>query len=137
MQTKRLLGDGDCATPVPSKNKHTGSESVSDYFNETHEQVRQTARKFIETHVRPHIDDWEEAGEFPREIYQLAGDAGLLGIGFPEALGDIAEGDIFMKVAVSEELIRSTRSEEHTSELQSRPHLVCRLLLEKKKKKTL
>src|SRR3989442_11017158 len=30
-----------------------------------------------------------------------------------------------------------TRSEEHTSELQSRPHLVCRLLLEKKKKKTL
>src|SRR3989442_8506479 len=29
---------------------------------------------------------------------------------------------------------RSTRSEEHTSELQSRPHLVCRLLLEKKKK---
>src|SRR5436305_5000447 len=30
---------------------------------------------------------------------------------------------------------RSSRSEEHTSELQSRPHLVCRLLLEKKKKK--
>src|SRR2546422_5270494 len=29
----------------------------------------------------------------------------------------------------------STRSEEHTSELQSRLHLVCRLLLEKKKKK--
>src|SRR5690554_1099508 len=29
----------------------------------------------------------------------------------------------------------SLRSEEHTSELQSRPHLVCRLLLEKKKKK--
>src|SRR3989442_11847623 len=28
-----------------------------------------------------------------------------------------------------------TRSEEHTSELQSRPHLVCRLLLEKKKLK--
>src|SRR2546422_8196821 len=30
-----------------------------------------------------------------------------------------------------------TRSEEHTSELQSRLHLVCRLLLEKKKKKKL
>src|SRR3989442_2166544 len=29
------------------------------------------------------------------------------------------------------------RSEEHTSELQSRPHLVCRLLLEKKKKRPL
>src|SRR3989442_337320 len=32
---------------------------------------------------------------------------------------------------------RQWRSEEHTSELQSRPHLVCRLLLEKKKKITL
>src|SRR5436305_13655799 len=29
--------------------------------------------------------------------------------------------------------LRRRRSEEHTSELQSRPHLVCRLLLEKKK----
>src|SRR5436305_9113530 len=33
-------------------------------------------------------------------------------------------------------LVPTTRSEEHTSELQSRPHLVCRLLLEKKKKDT-
>src|SRR5690554_7042934 len=31
--------------------------------------------------------------------------------------------------------VATRRSEEHTSELQSRPHLVCRLLLEKKKKK--
>src|SRR3712207_9109526 len=31
---------------------------------------------------------------------------------------------------------RTARSEEHTSELQSRQYLVCRLLLEKKKKKT-
>src|SRR3989442_2603748 len=30
-------------------------------------------------------------------------------------------------------LLHNARSEEHTSELQSRPHLVCRLLLEKKK----
>src|SRR3989442_2700010 len=34
-------------------------------------------------------------------------------------------------------LRRLGRSEEHTSELQSRPHLVCRLLLEKKKKQAL
>src|SRR2546422_7917629 len=32
---------------------------------------------------------------------------------------------------------RLLRSEEHTSELQSRLHLVCRLLLEKKKKQTI
>ena len=81
---------------------------MSDYFNDTHEQVRQSARKFVATHVLPYIDDWEEAGEFPRELYKTAGDAGLLGVGFPESLGGIGEGDIFMKVAVSEELMRST-----------------------------
>src|SRR3989442_4713287 len=35
----------------------------------------------------------------------------------------------------SSKLTKARRSEEHTSELQSRPHLVCRLLLEKKKKR--
>src|SRR5690554_7044092 len=40
------------------------------------------------------------------------------------------------EVSLAEQARISTRSEEHTSELQSRPHLVCRLLLEKKKKKT-
>lgn len=81
---------------------------MTNYFNETHEQVRQTVRKFINTHVRPHINDWEEAGEFPRELYRLAGDAGLLGIGFPDDLGGTGQGDTFLKVAVSEELMRST-----------------------------
>src|SRR5690554_7104839 len=38
------------------------------------------------------------------------------------------------RMAKKPEIFR-IRSEEHTSELQSRPHLVCRLLLEKKKKK--
>src|SRR5690554_7745107 len=36
-------------------------------------------------------------------------------------------------LTVSPRLGSGARSEEHTSELQSRPHLVCRLLLEKKK----
>src|SRR2546422_6123180 len=35
------------------------------------------------------------------------------------------------------EMVEENRSEEHTSELQSRLHLVCRLLLEKKKKRRL
>src|SRR5690554_7695636 len=37
---------------------------------------------------------------------------------------------------VARVILQDFRSEEHTSELQSRPHLVCRLLLEKKKTKT-
>src|SRR5205809_1838960 len=41
----------------------------------------------------------------------------------------------FMTNAYWVAFVRGKRSEEHTSELQSRLHLVCRLLLEKKKKK--
>src|SRR3712207_8422408 len=37
-------------------------------------------------------------------------------------------------LAVPRDRVREVRSEEHTSELQSRQYLVCRLLLEKKKK---
>src|SRR2546422_5186167 len=39
--------------------------------------------------------------------------------------------------AVTQSILEDSRSEEHTSELQSRLHLVCRLLLEKKKKQPL
>src|SRR3989442_11889885 len=52
----------------------------------------------------------------------------------PEILGHspvTAEG---WEGCLSVDGLRGKRSEEHTSELQSRPHLVCRLLLEKKKK---
>src|SRR2546422_8031068 len=45
-----------------------------------------------------------------------------------QAIGDDLEG--------ARQPAEGDRSEEHTSELQSRLHLVCRLLLEKKKKKT-
>src|SRR3989442_2662413 len=38
------------------------------------------------------------------------------------------------ELTVEDDSVFVVRSEEHTSELQSRPHLVCRLLLEKKKK---
>src|SRR5437870_9691515 len=40
---------------------------------------------------------------------------------------------IFPRMSVKDNLEKIRRSEEHTSELQSRGHLVCRLLLEKKK----
>src|SRR2546422_7781316 len=58
-----------------------------------------------------------------------------------EALSDGAQSlypeqfaQLMREVRVIAEVIGRRRSEEHTSELQSRLHLVCRLLLEKKKK---
>src|SRR5215510_16519523 len=48
--------------------------------------------------------------------------------------GFLAGRDVVPRLAARQRLL-VRRSEEHTSELQSRGHLVCRLLLEKKKKK--
>src|SRR3989442_10790285 len=44
-------------------------------------------------------------------------------------------GELSLRDGHADAARQPDRSEEHTSELQSRPHLVCRLLLEKKKKK--
>src|SRR5256884_7175959 len=48
-------------------------------------------------------------------------------------LGDAAKAQELLTRVLSLDPSHSMRSEEHTSELQSRLHLVCRLLLEKKK----
>src|SRR2546422_5178659 len=53
--------------------------------------------------------------------------------GRTQVLGDV--GSNHQLYVVTHPLVFLQRSEEHTSELQSRLHLVCRLLLEKKKKK--
>lgn len=82
--------------------------SFPTYFNETHDMVRETTRRFVQQEILPHIAEWEEAGTFPRELYRKGGELGILGIGHPEHLGGTGEHDVFMKVAVSEELMRST-----------------------------
>ena len=79
--------------------------STLNYFNETHQMVRDTVRKFVEREILPEVDDWEEAGEFPRELYKTAADAGILGINAPEEFGGTGE-DVFMKIAACEELVR-------------------------------
>ncbi|MFS2127318.1 acyl-CoA dehydrogenase family protein [Pseudomonas sp. Pseusp97] len=78
----------------------------ADYFDDSHRLVRDSVRRFVEREILPHVADWEEAEEFPRELYRKAGEAGILGIGYPEALGGSHEGDLFAKVAASEELMR-------------------------------
>jgi acyl-CoA dehydrogenase len=80
--------------------------TYQEYFSKAHDMVRKSVRDFIRKEVLPNIEDWEEAGEFPREIYKKAADVGILGMGFPEAYGG-TPGDIFFQVAVSEELMRS------------------------------
>jgi acyl-CoA dehydrogenase len=81
------------------------SQSFTEYFNETHNQVRASVRKIVQDSVLPYVDEWEEAGTFPRELYEEAGRTGFLALGIPRRWGR-SEGDVFMKVAATEELMR-------------------------------
>ncbi|MDF3864365.1 acyl-CoA dehydrogenase family protein [Pseudomonas denitrificans (nom. rej.)] len=78
----------------------------AEFFDDSHRLVRDSVRRFVEREILPFVADWEEAEEFPRELYRKAGEAGILGIGYPEELGGSHEGDLFAKVAASEELMR-------------------------------
>ncbi|WP_207865100.1 acyl-CoA dehydrogenase family protein [Pseudomonas sp. 58(2021)] len=80
--------------------------AFQEYFDLSHQMVRDSVRRFVEREILPDIDAWEEAESFPRELYLKAGAAGILGIGYPEALGGSHEGDLFAKIAASEELMR-------------------------------
>ncbi|EJM09489.1 acyl-CoA dehydrogenase [Pseudomonas sp. GM21] len=80
--------------------------AFQEYFDPSHQLVRDSVRRFVEREILPDINQWEEAESFPRELYLKAGSAGILGIGYPEALGGSHEGDLFAKVAASEELMR-------------------------------
>ena len=46
-----------------------------------------TIRRFALAEIAPHVTAWDEAGEFPRALYTQAAALGLLGLGYPEALG--------------------------------------------------
>ena len=80
--------------------------AFQEYFDPSHQLVRDSVRRFVEREILPDIDQWEEAESFPRELYLKAGAAGVLGIGYPEAFGGSHEGDVFAKIAASEELMR-------------------------------
>src|SRR5690554_2790388 len=73
-----------------------------------------------------------------REYEMIEDNSGKSWVNFWGILkGNLADNNkqVTIPVHITFQFIDKKRSEEHTSELQSRPHLVCRLLLEKKKKK--
>ncbi|MES2383233.1 MAG: acyl-CoA dehydrogenase family protein [Pseudomonadota bacterium] len=49
--------------------------------------IRESVTRFARREIAPHVSQWDDAGEFPRELYRQAAELGLLGLGYPEALG--------------------------------------------------
>ena len=70
------------------------------------EQLRKTTRAFAQREILPHVDQWERIGNLPRELHVAAGQAGLLGAGFPESAGG-GGGDGADALVICEELHRA------------------------------
>lgn len=77
----------------------------SPYYDETHDALAQSVRRFVEREIAPHIDRWEAEGELPRSLHKKAAEAGILGLRYPEEYGGHSEGfDIFHGLTQTEEL---------------------------------
>ncbi len=70
------------------------------------QQLRKSVRAFAEREILPHVDEWEQVGELPRELSRRAAAAGLLGVGFPEEVGGEG-GDAADVAIICEELHES------------------------------
>jgi acyl-CoA dehydrogenase len=79
------------------------------FETEEHAALRAQVRRFAESAIAPHAPVWEEAGEFPRDLYNQAAAAGLIGVSYPEAYGG-SGGDITHALVMTEALTLYGRS---------------------------
>ena len=86
--------------------KDTGERAPLPPFTDEHEELRESVGASSSAEIAPHVDDWEEAREFPRELFARCGELGFLGLKFPEEYG--GQGGTYLHEAVwIEELSRS------------------------------
>jgi acyl-CoA dehydrogenase len=71
-------------------------------FSPEHEEFRATVRRFVDKEIRPNIDRWEEAEQFPRELFRRFGALDLLGLKYPEAYGGTGAGLLYEAVLFEE-----------------------------------
>lgn len=72
-------------------------------LSEELELFRENVRRFAETELAPHVQQWEEDEAMPREVWNELGGAGLLCVDIPEAYGGIGVPSSFSAV-INEEL---------------------------------
>ena len=74
-------------------------------FTDEHEELRRSIRAFVEKELRPHAEEWEEAKDFPDDVFARMGELGFLGLHFDEADGG-SGGDYLTMLVLAEEMAR-------------------------------
>src|ERR1700761_4900327 len=75
-------------------------------FTAEHEELRESARGFIERELAPHAQTWEEQEWFPDEVFPKLAAQGLLGLKYPEEYGGQG-GDYLHEAVLCEEMART------------------------------
>jgi acyl-CoA dehydrogenase len=78
---------------------------ISSFFTPEHDALRATIRSFVERELQPHAEEWEREGNFPDWVFSKMGDAGLLGLSYPEEYGG-SGGDYISSLVLKEEMAR-------------------------------
>lgn len=73
-------------------------------FADEHQQFRSSFRRFLETEIQPHYEEWESEGIIPRAAIAAAAELGLLGMAYPEEFGGGGTEDFRFSVVVAEEI---------------------------------
>jgi acyl-CoA dehydrogenase len=74
-------------------------------FDDEHEELRQTLRRFVDNELRPHAMEWEDAQWMPDDVFRRCGELGFLGLKYEERYG--GQGGGYLHDAVfAEELAR-------------------------------
>src|SRR5919106_2912295 len=89
--------------------KDKGERALLPPFTDEHEQLRESVSRFVRTEIATHVDEWEEAREFPRELFRRCGELGFLGLKYPQTLGGQG-GDYVHDAVWIEELSHSGAS---------------------------
>src|SRR5438477_2344230 len=71
-------------------------------FTPDQELLRRSVREFAESELRPHIREWDEAQQFPRELLSKLAEVGLMGIQFPEEFGGAAMTTVDYCICIEE-----------------------------------
>ena len=74
-------------------------------FTEEHNLFRQSLREFVDREIRPHMLEWEAAGEVPRSVFTKLGELGYLGVRLSEEMGGSGL-DFWYTTVLVQELIR-------------------------------
>src|SRR4051794_11928013 len=75
-------------------------------FDEEHGQLREAIRRFVDTELRPHAEQWEDERWFPNSVFHRMAELGYLGLKYPEEYGGEG-GDSLHDAVLTEELPRA------------------------------